>query len=344
MHTQKYQPSLLTGSMLDAFLSKGWFRMGQSVFTTHFLRFQQQFYPAVWLRYRLTEDLLSYAEMKLKKIERKFRVDVSPWRLEEEQEHLFTLYREHSGLVMSPTLNQILLDGYPENIFDTWQVTIRNGDQLIGLGVFDLGEHAAAGISNIYHPDYKKYSLGKMLMLLKIRYSFRKGFSWFYPGYAVPGYPRFDYKLDIGKNEIQYYHSPEQTWLGLTAGARLPDYLKMMEGALDSLLKKLRSFNVPCRLVYYPAFDLSLSDDMLPHVVTDPVFLLLGYNSEEEMLTIAKYSLDKEGFSISNCVTLNNNGWAFEGSQCICFDVLQVIESTDAVFGEGEILKIIGAG
>jgi arginine-tRNA-protein transferase len=343
MQTQRYQPSIITGTMLDSFLARGWFRMGQSVFTTHYLRFQQKFYPAIWLRYGIAAHLLPPIQSKVKKIETKFSVHISPWLLDEEQEALFALYREHSGLAMSPYLREILLDGYKQNIFETLQVTVRHGDKLIGLGIFDLGEHAVAGISNIYHPDYKKFSLGKMLMLLKIKYSIQQGYSWFYPGYAVPGYKRFDYKLEYPFGNIQYYQPLSQSWLPFFPDAGLPNFIEQLEAALQGLMDRLRVENIPCRLVYYPAFDFALADDMLPEVVTTPVFLLVGYEELTETSTLIVYALEKEGFGIVNALPLYKNGWVFEGSKCVCLDVLQVVDGTDAIFDEGEILKIIGA-
>ena len=344
MHSQKYHPSMLTGAMLDAFLARGWFRMGQAVFTTHYLRFQQQFYPAVWLRYGLTIGQLPLIESKLRKVEKKLKVQISPWLLDEEQESLFTIYREHSGLAMSPSLREILLGEHSNNIFETWQVAVRDGERLIGLGIFDLGEHAAAGIINIYHPEFKHFSLGKMLMYLKIRYCLRLGYSWFYPGYAVPGYKKFDYKLEFFSHQIEYYHAPFESWLPYHPKAGLPNFLEQLQAPLESLIGRLRAANINGRLVYYPGFDLALADDKLPEVLSAPVFLLLAYEDVTEKSTIVVYDLEKEGFRIMNCRPFHKNGWAFEGSKCICFDLMQVIDRSENIFKEKEIMKIMGTG
>lgn len=343
MHAKKYRPSILTGAMLDAFLEKGWFRMGQSVFTTHYIRFHQSFYPVVWLRYYLRSGIGEIAGAKLKKMARRFSVDFAPWRLTGEQEELFGLYRSHSGLHMSPSLHEILLDQQSGNIFDTWQVTLRDGDRLAGLGIIDLGARSAAGISNIYHPDFRKYSPGKLLMMLKIRYCVQQGYHWFYPGYAVPGYRRFDYKIEVVPSFTEYFHAPHQTWLPYEPQAGLPNYLRSVELKLGALLLKLRSAGFPCRMVYYPAFDLTLSDEFLPAVLNQPVFLLLRYEEETGFCTLALYAPEKEGFAIINCHPLYRNGWVFEGSSLICYDVLEMVEGTDAIFSEDEILITMGA-
>lgn len=340
MNSLKYYPSQLTGEMLDAFLAKGWFRMGQSVFITHFLRFQEQFYPAVWLRYRINDLLLTTIEPKLKKIESRFQVEIKPWAASEEQEALFTLYRAHSGLVMAESLSHILMDDHPENIFPSFEISIRDGNRLVGLGIFDLGAHSAAGISNIYHPDYKKYSPGKMLMLLKIRHCIGLGLSWFYPGYAVPGYRRFDYKLQVLPGHTFYYHSPQQAWMEYSHAAGLPDYMEQIITRLAGLKLQFEKAGRPAMIAFYPPFDICLINDMLPEVVTSPAFLMLSYQAETETSTLVIFDIARELFGIANCIPLVKNGWNTEGGHLVCFDVLQVLDSTDFVFSGEEILKI----
>jgi arginine-tRNA-protein transferase len=48
---------------------------------------------------------------------------------------------------------------------------------------------------NFYHPEYRKFSLGKVLMLLKVEHARALGYQYYYPGYLVHNYPKFDYKL-----------------------------------------------------------------------------------------------------------------------------------------------------
>jgi len=47
-------------------------------------------------------------------------------------------------------------------------IKIRDGAALVVAGYFDIGHQAISNILNFYHPAYKKYSLGKYLILKKI--------------------------------------------------------------------------------------------------------------------------------------------------------------------------------
>ena len=40
----------LNGEELDKYLERGWFRMGQTIFTTNFLKFNGLIYSVIWLR------------------------------------------------------------------------------------------------------------------------------------------------------------------------------------------------------------------------------------------------------------------------------------------------------
>ena len=55
MFAQIVYPSELSPEELDNYLSNGWFRMRQAIFTTNFLQFHDIFYSAIWLRVAIAE-------------------------------------------------------------------------------------------------------------------------------------------------------------------------------------------------------------------------------------------------------------------------------------------------
>ena len=65
MFTQVHHPKLMPPQLLDRYLARGWFRMGQTIFTCHFLNFKNNLYTAIWTRL----DLQGYTFRKsLRKI------------------------------------------------------------------------------------------------------------------------------------------------------------------------------------------------------------------------------------------------------------------------------------
>lgn len=83
---------------------------------------------------------------------------------------------------------------------------------LIAAGYFDVGETAGTSILHFYDPVYRKFSLGKYLILLTIDSLRATGHELYYPGYLVAGDNKMDYKLFLGKEIAQYFDPASGTW------------------------------------------------------------------------------------------------------------------------------------
>ena len=68
MFAQIEYPKNLLPEELDKYLASGWFRMRQTIFTTNFLHFNQQFYSAIWLRVALEQPIDDTKYQRLKKL------------------------------------------------------------------------------------------------------------------------------------------------------------------------------------------------------------------------------------------------------------------------------------
>jgi leucyl-tRNA---protein transferase len=201
-----YYPEKLNGKELDEFLETGWYRMGQSVFTTHFLTLKDYTYRVFWLRYNLKNITLSKSQQRIKAGNKQFNVSIKPLQITVEIEDLYAAYKTGITFQAAPTVHYWLYGDQPTyNVFETELIEIRDKNKLIAVGIADLGSESIAGIMNFYHPDYKRFSLGKYLMLLKIEQAQRKNLCRYYPGYIVYQRPEFDYKLDFDKNSVEVF-------------------------------------------------------------------------------------------------------------------------------------------
>ncbi|MFT4974201.1 MAG: hypothetical protein ACI8S6_000083, partial [Myxococcota bacterium] len=50
MYIEMVHPTSLSPEALDAYLERGWYRMGQSVFTCRFVTFNGTLFPTIWVR------------------------------------------------------------------------------------------------------------------------------------------------------------------------------------------------------------------------------------------------------------------------------------------------------
>lgn len=202
----------IKGSVLDNYLEKGWYRMGPFVTPFDYLTVEDAQYPIVSPRYKVAQVQLSNALIRSFAKNQFFTVWIKPMEYTDELEALHALYRTCIDFETSETLGHMLMDD--ENfLFDSHLIELRDGDLLIAAGIFDKGTNSIAGIKNIYHPDYKKYSLGKYLMMLKYKYCVDNAIEWFYPGYFTLGYTKFDYKLFIDKNAIEIRIPSANYWI-----------------------------------------------------------------------------------------------------------------------------------
>jgi leucyl-tRNA---protein transferase len=206
-------PEQLSGDDLDEYLAKGWYRMGQIIFTTNHIVYEETVYRVYWLRYYIPSIQYGKSHQKIVTSNQHFSAETKPLQITEELEGLYALYKSSVSFQASETVRNFLLDGGTADIYNTSVIEIRDNNKLIGAGIFDNGNNSIAGIMNFYDPAYKKYSLGKYLMLLKINYAKSTGKTWYYPGYIVAGYPKFDYKLFIGKDIAEIYLPEFSSWM-----------------------------------------------------------------------------------------------------------------------------------
>lgn len=208
-----YNPEHLTAEQLDALLAMGWYRMHQSVFTTNYIFIEDKTLRVFWLRYPVQAMEFSKKHEKLLKQNIRFEVINKQISITEELENLYSLYRTAIAFEPSPTVASWLYGEEPDkSIYDTHLFEIRDDGRLIAAGIYDNGKNSIAGIMNFYHPEYKKFSLGKYLVLLKAQYARASQRKWYYPGYITFGYPVFDYKLFLGEQNTEMFLPELNGW------------------------------------------------------------------------------------------------------------------------------------
>ncbi len=271
------QLTSLSPEQLDAYWAHGWFRMRQNVFTTHFLEFADRFHSALWLRVDLAAWSGDRKFAELAKRNKAFRVEFAvadSKATSGAHEALFQRYRHGLEFEVSPTLQSLLFGRHRSSRFQTQEINLYDGDKLIAAGVFDLGKDSAAGITSFYDPDYRKYSLGKYFIYCKMQWCRGFGLQWFYPGYFAPGHARFDYKIEMATEALQYLALSTGEWRHFSAD--FEDPLAEMTAKLASLALDLQKHGNEVQLVYYRHLDANLHPQLAGMDLFDmPVFLQL---------------------------------------------------------------------
>ncbi len=344
MFTQKHELINLSGEELDDYLAGGWYRMGQSVFTCHFLFFEGNLYSPIWTRISLRGyHFRKTLRRLLSSNGRMFQVVVRQANIDEEKEELYSLYRLNFKGNLPLTLIDSMNDGSDVNVFNTKETAIYDGDTLIAFSFFDLGKSAIASIKGIYHPDYASHSLGLYTMLLEMKYGIEQGFEHFYPGYIVPGYSRFDYKLRIGfPSEIEYFDVQTKSW------EPYRDF-NLESSPVKKIMKKLAKIThskllnqVELEVLFYPAYEANIFGYDLEPYLESPLFINCFKDLFDEPRFIVFYDIWKESYVFCHCLTKEDFSFylaysvQFESQQSNIFhDFLLkksvIIETTDIV-------------
>lgn len=266
---------LITKEDLDYWLAKGWFRMSKKFFTTSFIRFNDKIYNTIWLRLDLKNFEISETQKNLISRNKHFKIKYEKFKLNEETEELFQKYKEGLGFSVGHSLSSHLYDDY---VYEKLShcIKIYDGNLLIACGIYEKGIASMEGLICIYDPGYKKYSPGKYLMYLKIENAITKGYKYFYPGYYVPGYKQFDYKLSLSHQAMEYYHPSDDAWYKLIDYNGFNAELEEMINQIQFLSNLLHKSGIKHVKWFYPYFDLHLHYDFSQCDPFDyPYFIML---------------------------------------------------------------------
>lgn len=208
---EKHAP--ITGILLDSFLEKGFYRIGRHIFTTNYITIDDNYMDVFWLRTNIDAINFSQTANKILKNAAAFKVNILPATITNEAENLYKLYKNSVNFNAAESIFGYLHGDEIHAHFVSAMIEVREGNKLIAAGYFDTGRDCVAGILNFYHPDYKKYSLGKLLMLLKLNYAKTNQIKYYYTGYIALQSVKFDYKLFPDIKAIEVFMPIEEKWI-----------------------------------------------------------------------------------------------------------------------------------
>lgn len=242
----------LPPSELDRYLTSGWRPAGQAVYTADYLRTDaDELYGCIQVRLPLEGFAFKKRHRKiLRRNDARFRVVYG--KATRPDAEILELNRRY--MVEHPEKSREQLDIHVSGEFgkqalDTRIVRVYDDQRLVAFSYFDAGERTAYTKAGIYDPGYANYSLGIYTMLLEIRWLVEHDYAFYHPGYVVPEYPMFDYKLQFGA--MEYRQLPTGNWLPFD-----PDKPENPYRICEAALQELESFLTikQTELLEYPSF------------------------------------------------------------------------------------------
>ncbi|TAE61200.1 MAG: GNAT family N-acetyltransferase [Bacteroidetes bacterium] len=171
-------------------------------------------------------------------------------------------------------------------------------DTLVAVSYFDTGKDSLASLLAIYDPAFARFSPGLYTLAEEVELARELGKKFFYPGYILPGFSQFDYKMRIG--QVQYLPAAGR-WKPMPPPGELPlqitDELAAKTAELEAVLQQ---WNIPSRRKVYPFFSLGYllyPDDYM----CAPLLLEIRKPVRKGLIMIALYDPDEQIFELCLC-------------------------------------------
>jgi arginine-tRNA-protein transferase len=271
--SKTHKPDELSRAELDAYLARGWFRIGSVLITTEFLTWEGEVCSVVWTRLPLHDYAFKRSLQKLMASNaRLFTTKVGPAVIDEAREALYARYCASVGGQRSPTLERFLGDPERRQLFDTREIGVFLGDTLVAFSWFDLGQTSVQSLLGVYDPDHAEHSLGFYTILLEIAHALELGLSYHYTGYVLADRAGMDYKRRVGN--LEYLDPITLSWSLAFPYPRAESPAEILRRRLHDAATALDNAGAEVGLFVNAALQIPALLERQPRLAADPFLLM----------------------------------------------------------------------
>ena len=294
MLVQTHFPRSLSRSRYDQYLASGWFRGSVMLYKMDLLCIDQMLYSVVNIRMNLGNYAPTSRQRKImRRVESRFTVTYGHAQPNANKEALYAQHKSRFKGFIHSTLTDYLSAGFQGTVFDTREVCVYDGDRLIAVSYFDLGEQSMASLLGLYDEAYSKFSLGSYTLLKEAEYGKRTGRKWFYPGYILDQRSDFDYKLRLGPME---HYTSKKRWAKLENFKPKTTTSYRIREATEALTSALRDVGMPSHPWLYPYFSMGYMGPWSAFFLRLPVPVELGHDVEG--MLVAGFDPESESYTL----------------------------------------------
>ena len=239
-------------------------------------------FSVVNIRLGLDQYSIKKRHRKIKsRVENRFTITCGEVTLRDEHQRLYEQHKSRFKGFIHATLDEYLHAGFHSTVFDTMQICVFDGDQLIAASYFDLGERSMASLIGMYDEAYADYSLGIYTMLKEIEFGQSTHRRWYYPGYVLDKPSSFDYKLQLGNME---YYTPSKRWGSHVNYDPKQTLAFGLRKAMSRLEKALKQEGIQFRKWHYPYFSMGYMPLWKNRFLHLPLVFELGHDHEGSLM------------------------------------------------------------
>ncbi len=290
-----------TAKDYDRFLAKGWFRGAGVIYRSELVCLDEEVYSI--RNIRLNVDGFEFRKRQRKLLRtnnHRFRITVGPPRITEEKELLYQKHSVRFKAFIHTTLSEIVFANFAHLVFNTQEICVYDGDRVVAVSYFDIGQDSMASIIAVYDEEYSAYSLGYFTMLVEMIEARQHGLSYYYPGYVMDRPSIFDYKLKLGN---YCWLNAEGKWLDDPKELE-PSMASKLRDSISELQLRLTMQGIEHELVYYPYFTAGyLMQHQNPELLTHPVYLRLKPHG---LVNMATFDIEEDCFVFGKILPTNS--------------------------------------
>ncbi len=294
MLVQTHFPRSLSRARYDQYLASGWFRGSVMLYKMDLLCLDERLFSVVNIRLNLGQHAPTARQRKvMRRVESRFTVTYAHAHPTAPKEALYAQHKARFKGFIHNTLTEYLSAGFQGTVFDTREVCVYDGDRLIAVSYFDLGEQSMASLLGLYDAEYARYSLGTYTLLKEAEYGVRTGRKWFYPGYILDRASDFDYKLRLGPME---HYTANKRWAKLENFKPETTTASSIERTTAALTSALDASGIAHRRWLYPYFSMGYMGPWSAFFMRLPVPIELGHDVEG--MLVAGYDPEGQGYTL----------------------------------------------
>jgi len=296
MLVQYYYPQTLSPDRLDRYRADGWFRGANMLYRSQLVWFEEDIFSVINIRLNVKEYGFRKSLRKLmNRNGRNFKVEIGPATVNDAKEQLYQAHKHRFKGFVFQTLTQFLYSDYWQSVFDTYEICVYDEERLVAVSYFDVGKSSVASIIGLHDPAYHKFSLGMYTMLLEIEFAQNEGKDFYYPGYVLDTYPKFDYKLRLGSMEYYDWHGK---WLPIEEMQQEKLIGNLLKKEMHSLQDYLAIHDIESNIKLNPFFSIGYLDQIEEDFLQSSIFLQIDVDEASNKNLIVEFVPDYNMYTL----------------------------------------------
>jgi arginine-tRNA-protein transferase len=196
--TDSFHVSSLSPATYERLLSDGWRRSGRTFYRNQCPGCR----ACIPIRIPAAEFAPSRSQRRVVRSNGDLTTRILPASFREESFQLYAAYVRGRHRRETAIGRSSYIEFLCDSSVVTAEMQYRLDDRLVGIGWLDILPDGLSSVYYAFEPEFEKRSLGTYSIVREIEETRRRGLTWYYLGFYVPGASTMDYKARFFPHEL----------------------------------------------------------------------------------------------------------------------------------------------